>query len=67
MSNTKKVVKISESELVDMIDALVTEVLETKKQEWINEQAEKGNKTPLLEQKIADLTKKVNSLIKPKK
>jgi hypothetical protein len=67
MSNTKKVVKISESELVDMIDNLVTEVLAQKKQEWIQEQAKNGNKTPLLEQQLADLSKKVESLLETKK
>lgn len=63
MSNTKKVVKIKESDLVDLIDNIVTEAVAKKKQEWINEQADNGNKTPLLESKISKLEGLVSKLI----
>lgn len=64
MSNVKKTVKISESDLVDLIDNIVSEAVSIKKKEWLAEQASKGNKSAILEQKIAALEAKVNKLTK---
>lgn len=66
MSNVKKTVKISESDLVNLIDNIVNEAVEIKKKEWLAEQASKGNKNAILEQKIADLEAKVNKLTQSK-
>lgn len=70
MSNTKpaakKTVKISENDLVDLIDGIVTEAVEVKKKEWIAEQAK--TETPnLLEKRIIDLEEKLKSLTEGKK
>jgi hypothetical protein len=67
MSNSvaKKTVKIKESHLVDLIEGIVNEAVAVKKQEWISEQAEKGN--TLLEGKIAALEVKLNKLTEGKK
>jgi hypothetical protein len=65
MSNVaKKTVKIKESHLVDLIENIVNEAVAVKKQEWINEQAAKGNS--LLENKIARLEAKINKLTEGK-
>ena len=67
MSKTKKTVKIKESALVDLIDNILNEAVEVKKQEWINEQAQKNNeKTAVLESKIADLEAKFKTLTEGK-
>jgi hypothetical protein len=58
----KKVVPIKESQLVDLIDNLVNEVVETKKTEWLAEQ--KAKNTNLLESKVARLEKLVSELTK---
>lgn len=58
MSNTsKKIVKITESALVDLIDNIVKEAVDKKKVEWIAEQETK--KASLLESKIAKLEKTI--------
>lgn len=62
MSKVKKTVKITESDLVNLIDNIVTEAVATKKKEWLTEQAAKGNKTAILETKLANLEVKVNKL-----
>ena len=72
MSNSKpvakKTVKINENDLVDLIDNIVKEAVEVKKQEWINEQAKKAsNKTAVLESKLAKLEAIVNRLTEGKK
>ena len=72
MSNVKtvatKTVKIKESHLVDLIDNIVNEAVAVKKQEWINEQANKANnKTAVLENKLAKLEAIVNRLTEGKK
>ena len=68
MSNTKKTVKIKESELVDLIDNIVNEAVAVKKQEWINEQAKtQTTKTAVLEGKIAKLEAQFKSLTEVKK
>jgi len=58
MSNTKKVVKIKESALVDLIDKIVEKSIVVKKKEWLNEQAKKGDKLALLEARILELEEK---------
>ena len=63
---TKKVVRINENALVDLIDNIVNEAVAVKKQEWINEQAKKSN-TALLENKIAKLEADFKKLINSKK
>jgi hypothetical protein len=65
MSNVaKKTVKIKEAHLVDLIENIVNEAVAVKKQEWINEQAAKGN--ALLENKLATLEAKLNKLTEGK-
>tara|TARA_B100000927_G_scaffold45106_4_gene32590 strand:+ start:1310 stop:1507 length:198 start_codon:yes stop_codon:yes gene_type:complete len=65
MSNTKKTVKITENELVDLIDNIVNEAVGVKKTEWIAEQESK--KATVLESKIAELEEKVKSITESKK
>jgi hypothetical protein len=36
--NTKKIVRISEHKLIDLIDEILNEAIAVKKQEWITEQ-----------------------------
>jgi len=68
MPNVKKTVKIKENDLVDLIDNIVNEAVAVKKQEWINEQAKKSsNKTAVLENKLAKLEDKINTLLENKK
>jgi hypothetical protein len=64
MSNVKKTVKISESDLVNLIDNIVSEAVEIKKKEWISEQAQKGNKNAILESKIAELEARIDKITK---
>jgi 7-cyano-7-deazaguanine synthase in queuosine biosynthesis len=52
MAESKKTVKLSESNLVDLIDGILSEAVEVKKQEWINEQADSRK---LMEAKISKL------------
>lgn len=66
MSNVKKTVKISENDLVNLIDSIVTEAVQIKKQEWIAEQTKKGDKTSILESKIAALEAKLDKLTEGK-
>lgn len=63
--NKVKSVKIVESELVDLIDNIVNEVVAVKKKQWIAEQASK--KGSVLENKIAKLEAKINRLTESKK
>lgn len=62
MSTGKKTVRISESDLINLIDNIVTEAVEIKKKEWINEQAAKGDKNAIFEQKLTELSEKVSKL-----
>jgi hypothetical protein len=65
--NQKKTVKISESDLVDLIDNIVNEAVAEKKQQWLSEQAKKeAGKTSLLESKIAKLEEQFKTLTKGK-
>ena len=67
MSNTtkKKTVKITENELVDLIDNIVAEAVTEKKKEWLAEQKTKN--AALLESKINNLEAKVKALTESKK
>ena len=65
MSNKSKTVKITESELVDLIDNIVSETILVKKKQWIAEQnAKKGR---VLENKIARLEAKIQKITESKK
>ena len=66
MSKTKqKTVKITENELVDLIDNIVTETVTEKKKEWLDEQQVKKNS--LLETKITKLEATVKRLTEGRK
>jgi hypothetical protein len=68
MSNVKKTVKITENDLVDLIDNIVNEAVAAKKTQWLAEQAKKdANKTQLLERKISALESKFKTLLEGKK
>ena len=72
MSNVKpvakKTVKIKENDLVDLIDSIVTEAVAVKKQEWIAEQATKeSEKTTVLENRLAALEAKLQTITEGKK
>jgi hypothetical protein len=63
----KKTVKITENDLVDLIDNIVNEAVAVKKQEWINEQKkEQTNKTAIMESKIAKLEAQFKALTEGK-
>jgi hypothetical protein len=66
MSNVKKTVKISENDLVNLIDNIVTEAVQIKKQEWLAEQTAKADKNAILETKLAALEAKLNKLTEGK-
>lgn len=66
MSKTTKTVKISESDLVNLIDNIVNEAVQIKKNEWLAEQANKGDKSAILEAKLAKLEAKINKLTEGK-
>ena len=59
---TKTVKRISENDLVDLIDRIVSEAVEIKKKEWLAEQANAGDKNAIFEQKLNDLTEKIAKL-----
>lgn len=65
MSNKIKTVKITENELVDLIDSIVTEAVSVKKKEWLAEQA--NNRGSVLESKIAELEAKIERITESKK
>lgn len=72
MSNVKpvakKTVKIKENELVDLIDNIINEAIEVKKQEWIAENTKKESETTsLLENRIAALEAKIKTITEGKK
>ncbi len=60
MSNVKKTVKISENDLINLIDNIVKEAVGIKKKEWLAEQVKKGDKVAILETRLANLEKKLN-------
>jgi hypothetical protein len=55
-----KIVRISENELVDLIENIVNEAVTEKKKQWIAENEE--SKTTLLENKVAKLEATINKL-----
>ena len=58
--NDKKTIKIKESELVNLIDDILTEALDIKKKEWLVEQANNNSdKTKILEERLAALEAKL--------
>lgn len=63
VSEGKKTVKLSESNLVDLIDNILNEAVEVKKQEWINEQADSRK---LMEAKISKLEKALQRITESK-
>lgn len=60
-----KTVKITEHELVDLIDKIVTETVSEKKKQWIAEQ--KKTQEAILESKVAELEAKVKAITESKK
>jgi len=58
---SKKIVRIAETELVELIDNIVTEAVAEKKKEWIAENAAKSGET-ILENRIKDLEEKIIAL-----
>lgn len=66
MSKTSKTVRIKENDLVELIDNIVSEAVALKKKEWLQEQAKKGDKNAILEQRINTLEAKLEKLT-PKK
>ena len=63
MGESKKTVKLSESNLVDLIDNILNEAVEVKKQEWVNEQADNRK---LMESKISKLEKALQRITEGK-
>jgi hypothetical protein len=62
-----KIVKITETKLVDLIDNIVTEAVAQKKKEWLAEQTNKVSNNALLESRIAKLEKILSSATITKK
>lgn len=60
----KRVVKISENKLVDVMDQIVNEQIQKKMAQWISEQETK--KESLLESKVNELEKMVKKLTERK-
>lgn len=58
---SKKIVRIAETELVELIDNIVTEAVAEKKKEWIAENASKKGDA-ILESRIKDLEEKIATL-----
>lgn len=58
--SSKKTVKIKESELVDLIDNIVKETVQTQKKQWIAEQRKRNNS--LVESRLAKLEAKIKNL-----
>jgi hypothetical protein len=61
---SKKIVQITESELVNLIENIVTETVTEKKKEWLAENETKT--TTLLESKVAKLETLVKKLTETK-
>ena len=61
---SKKIVRISENELVDLIENIVNEAVAEKKNQWIAES--EGAKATLLESKVAKLEAVIGKLAKGK-
>ena len=61
---SKKIVRISENELVELIENIVNEAVAEKQNQWIAESKEA--KTTLLESKVAKLEAVIGKLTKGK-
>jgi hypothetical protein len=61
---SKKIVRISENELVNLIENIVNEAVAEKENQWIAES--EVNKTTLLESKVAKLEAVIGKLTKGK-
>jgi|LakMenEpi03Aug12_release.lakeMendotaPanAssembly.Ray.scaffolds.fasta_scaffold710267_2 hypothetical protein len=61
---SKKIVRISENELVDLIENIVNEAVSEKQNQWIAESEAK--KATLLESKVAKLEAVIGKLTKGK-
>jgi hypothetical protein len=61
---SKKTVRISENELVDLIENIVNEAVAEKKKQWIAENEDK--KATLLENKVAKLEAVISKLTEGK-
>jgi hypothetical protein len=61
---SKKVVRLSEEKLVEMMEKIVAEAVAEKKKEWIAEQAEKEE--TILESRIKELEAKIQTLTESK-
>lgn len=61
---SKKIVRISENELVNLIENIVNEAVAEQKNQWIAENEEK--KATLLESKVAKLEAVIGKLTKGK-
>jgi uncharacterized protein YceH (UPF0502 family) len=57
-----KVVKITESKLVELIEGIVDQKVAEEKKVWLKEHAE--NKKTVLESKVAQLEAKIAKLVK---
>jgi len=66
MSKAKKTVRITENDLVNLIDNIVSEAVEIKKKDWLAEQAAAGDKNAILETKLNNLEAKLNKLTESK-
>ena len=53
----KKIVKIKESKLVDMLDNIVAEAVAKEKKKWVSEQIEKGK--PVTESEVKNYLKEL--------
>jgi hypothetical protein len=59
---SKKVVRLNEDQLVDLIDNIVNETVAVKKKQWLAEQAKKNeSKTAVLESRINALEKLISN------
>jgi len=63
---SKKVVKINETKLVELIDKIVTEAVAEKKKQWIAEN-KVATENAILESRIKNLEQKIINLSESKK
>lgn len=64
MSTKQKIVKMNESELVNLIDGIVEEAVAERKKEWIAEHEAKS--ATVIEERIKSLEDKITSLTEGK-
>jgi len=63
---SKKIVRMSETELVELMENIVIDAVAEKKKEWIAENASKKGDN-ILESRINDLEKRIIALTESKK